>query len=88
MSTTIETFYKDRITVACTWGDGPDILMDCCFLPFPNRKGDRAFVGEDGTVFIGIDLKAPEAREIAKALLKAADQSDEMDRLLEKDFNS
>lgn len=73
---TIKTFYKDEVTIECTWGDGPDILMDI------TRQ-----IGKHSEEAFNFDLKASEAREIARALLLAADQSDEMERLAKENFD-
>jgi len=68
MSTVVVT-KTDEITVACTWGDGPDVLCD---------------IKRDG-VLIPLDLTTSEARAIAMALMEAADQSDELDALAAKE---
>lgn len=59
----------DKIVIACTWGDGPDVLMDI----------------SSGGAIIPLDLTAKDARAIAQALNQAADQSDELDALAAKE---
>jgi hypothetical protein len=59
----------DEITVACTWGDGPDVLCD---------------IKRDG-VLIPLDLTTNEAWDLAVALMSAADQAKQLEDLAAKE---
>lgn len=69
--------------VSCTWGDGPDIVLDL--------SGSTLILFEDpinkdkwknGTVSNGnMDLTAQEAKQLAQDLLMAAQEVEELEKI-------
>lgn len=66
----------------CTWGEGPDVIVELDGTSVMLYENPSRFEqGVHGYVSKGsFDFTAKEAREFARQLIKAADESDEWDR--------
>lgn len=64
---------SEKYDIACTWGDGPDVLLTIEIL-VGTEKGKKEFH----------DLTAEQARRLAQDLIIAAEHVDELNRLAEQ----
>lgn len=76
--------------VECTWGDGPDVLLDLkddYFMLYEDPKFNKAPQGSPAHGYVtkgSMDLTADEALELAAHLESAANNAKEMDRMCQE----
>jgi len=70
----IMTNYGVKIAVACTWGDGPDVLINV----HDHRVSTKGFTPG----FYGMDLTGDQAIQMGEALIAAGKKAHDWDKTL------
>lgn len=65
-------FSDQKVSVACTWGEGPDVLFDI-------HRSQKHFDRFTDPLFVPLDLKADEAIELGQYLIHCGVQAMKMD---------